>query len=121
MTARSSKDADKIIGARIKAARLNAGLSQDDLARAIGVTFQQIQKYEKGVNRVAMSTAMGMEAALKVPAASLFPASAVDGDKTVDPATALAQSSLGIELARIFVAMAPERQTSLMSVARVLA
>ena len=41
-----------LIAARIVAARKNAGLTQTDLALALGVTFQQIQKYEKGTNRV---------------------------------------------------------------------
>lgn len=43
------------IGARIRTQRKAIGMSQDDLARAVGITFQQIQKYEHGVNRVSMS------------------------------------------------------------------
>lgn len=47
---------DKIIGAVVKEERVACGMSQTDVAEAIGVTFQQIQKYEKGRNRVALST-----------------------------------------------------------------
>lgn len=43
------------IGARVKAARLLAGMSQEQLGDRLGVTFQQIQKYEKGANRVSAS------------------------------------------------------------------
>src|SRR4051812_14657333 len=45
--------ASKIVARRIKDARVQAGLSQGKLGAAIGVTFQQVQKYEKGTNRVA--------------------------------------------------------------------
>jgi len=44
---------DVEIGRKIRALRLQRGLSQSDLARGIGLTFQQIQKYEKGTNRVS--------------------------------------------------------------------
>ena len=44
---------DLEIGHKIRAARLERGLSQSDLAEGIGLTFQQVQKYEKGANRVS--------------------------------------------------------------------
>ncbi len=47
---------DAAIGSLIREARKSRGLSQMKLAEAIGVTFQQVQKYEKGSNRVALST-----------------------------------------------------------------
>lgn len=46
---------DLLIGQRLRSARRLAGISQADLAAAAGVTFQQIQKYEKGTNRIAAS------------------------------------------------------------------
>jgi transcriptional regulator with XRE-family HTH domain len=46
-------DTDRAIGERITAARKLAGISQTALATAIGVTFQQVQKYEKGLNRIS--------------------------------------------------------------------
>lgn len=46
---------DRTIGARIREARRASGRTQQDLADALGVTFQQVQKYEKGTNRVAAS------------------------------------------------------------------
>jgi transcriptional regulator with XRE-family HTH domain len=45
-------DADRRIGLRLRDLRLQRGMSQTGLGNAIGVTFQQVQKYEKGLNRV---------------------------------------------------------------------
>lgn len=64
------------IGARIRAARTSRGISQECLAGEIGVTFQQIQKYERGANRVAASTLVSIAAALGCPVAELLPAGA---------------------------------------------
>jgi len=52
MSARSPNKTDVYIGKRIKMQRLARGLSQTDVASRLGITFQQIQKYERGVNRV---------------------------------------------------------------------
>lgn len=119
MTA-TRKEIDQAIGARLRAARITAGLSQQDLAKALGISFQQVQKYEKGTNRVAMSTALLMEQALGVPAATLFPNPADVAGDAFGPASAQAQSRLGAELAKIFVAMPPDRQKSLIAVARAI-
>jgi transcriptional regulator with XRE-family HTH domain len=58
---------DEHIGKRVKARRLAIDLSQEKLADLVGVTFQQIQKYENGVNRVAASRLWEMAKALGVP------------------------------------------------------
>jgi transcriptional regulator with XRE-family HTH domain len=50
---RASGPADKKLGEKIRTRRVAAKMSQDELGKALGVTFQQIQKYEKGVNRVS--------------------------------------------------------------------
>lgn len=63
---------DVEIGSRIRAARMRAGMSQEKLSEALGVTFQQIQKYEKGVNRCSGSRLIAMAAALNVPASDLL-------------------------------------------------
>ena len=55
MANRGTKALDQRIGARLRAARLVEGLSQQDLGSRLGVTFQQIQKYERGTNRIAAS------------------------------------------------------------------
>jgi len=53
MQQRTSGPADKKLGAKIRTRRVAAGMSQDELGKTLGVTFQQVQKYEKGVNRVS--------------------------------------------------------------------
>ena len=53
MKARQISDADIVIGESIKAQRNLIEMSQDDLGQALGVSFQQIQKYEKGINRIS--------------------------------------------------------------------
>lgn len=50
---RSTGKEDAQIGGRIRALRMDRKLSQSDLAKALGVSFQQIQKYERGMNRVS--------------------------------------------------------------------
>ena len=60
------------LGARIRAARIAARMSQAALGAAVGVSFQQVQKYELGKDRVAASTLQGLAAALGVHPGSFF-------------------------------------------------
>ena len=60
------------LGARIRTARLVARMSQGALGEAVGISFQQVQKYEKGGDRVAASTLQGIAAALGVHPGSFF-------------------------------------------------
>jgi transcriptional regulator with XRE-family HTH domain len=46
---------DRHVGSRLRSRRVEAGLSQEKLGEALGITFQQIQKYEKGLNRIGAS------------------------------------------------------------------
>ena len=54
-TARGPQQIDIRVGSRIRLRRKMLGMSQTELARQIGVTFQQVQKYEKGANRIGTS------------------------------------------------------------------
>lgn len=63
---------DVAVGARIRLARKMRGRSQQALAEAIGVTFQQVQKYESGANRVSASMLARIAADLGLPVAELF-------------------------------------------------
>lgn len=58
---------DVHVGARVRMRRLMLGLSQDKLAETIGLTFQQIQKYEKGANRIGAGRLFRLANALDVP------------------------------------------------------
>lgn len=63
---------DIYVGGRVKARRQLLGVSQEKLGGALGVTFQQVQKYEKGVNRISASRLQQIGAVLGVPAAYFF-------------------------------------------------
>lgn len=69
---RSANAVDKKIGQRVRARRLEIGMSQERLAELLGVTFQQVQKYEKGVNRIAASRLFDISAALDMSVAKFF-------------------------------------------------
>ncbi|MDR2106966.1 MAG: helix-turn-helix domain-containing protein [Holosporaceae bacterium] len=57
---------DSYIGGRVKSRRTFLGISQEKLGHCLGVTFQQIQKYEKGINRISASTLYGIANVLAV-------------------------------------------------------
>lgn len=59
--------ADTHVGTKVKTRRLMLGLSQEELAKSIGLTFQQIQKYERGTNRISVSRLIDISRALKTP------------------------------------------------------
>ena len=63
---------DKYVGSRVRARRVGLRLSQTNLGQAIGVTFQQIQKYENGSNRIGASNLFKVANALGVPVSFFF-------------------------------------------------
>jgi len=65
-------EVDAHVGQRIRQRRTQLGLSQTALGQALGVTFQQVQKYEKGVNRVGSSRLAQIAEVLQVPIESFF-------------------------------------------------
>lgn len=60
------------VGSRIRLRRNMLGLSQEKLGESLGITFQQIQKYEKGTNRVGASRLQGISSILNVPVSFFF-------------------------------------------------
>ncbi len=63
---------DTHVGTRVRMRRLMLNMSQTDLANAVGVTFQQVQKYEKGTNRISASRLQQMSGVLQVPIPFFF-------------------------------------------------
>ena len=63
---------DKHVGSRVRMRRLMLNLSQTRLANALGLTFQQVQKYEKGTNRISASRLLHMSQILQVPITFFF-------------------------------------------------
>jgi transcriptional regulator with XRE-family HTH domain len=64
---KSPNPVDKHVGSRIRTRRLLVGLSQEKLGEGLGITFQQIQKYEKGTNRISASRLQQASRVLGVP------------------------------------------------------
>lgn len=71
---------DIFVGARVRARRKMLSMSQTELGKQLGVTFQQVQKYERGANRIGSSRLYHMSTALDVPVAFFF-----EGAETVLP------------------------------------
>ncbi len=63
---------DVHVGSRVKQRRIVLGMSQDKLAKELGLTFQQVQKYERGTNRIGASRLHDMSRILTVPVAFFF-------------------------------------------------
>lgn len=64
---RKANQVDEFVGLRLKQRRQNLGLSQESLGRSLGLTFQQIQKYEHGVNRIGAGRLFELAQLLGVP------------------------------------------------------
>jgi transcriptional regulator with XRE-family HTH domain len=90
MVARTPDPLDVTVGARIRIFRTHCGMSQSDLAEKIGVAFQQVQKYEKGTNRVGASRLSRIAAVLGVSIGELFEASGEKPDDAKSPFRLLA-------------------------------
>ncbi len=73
---------DVHVGARIRTRRLLLGMNQETLANALGLTFQQVQKYEGGANRVSASRLAQVADVLGVPVAYFFDDLEVAGEDT---------------------------------------
>jgi transcriptional regulator with XRE-family HTH domain len=91
--------------------RMMLGMSQEKLGEALGLTFQQIQKYEKGTNRVGASRIQQIAEVLKVPVSFLFeggPGSARGAERFGEGLDFLATSE-GLALTRAFTRIADAR------------
>jgi transcriptional regulator with XRE-family HTH domain len=72
MLIKSPNPTDKHVGARVRMRRLMLDMSQTNLGDALGLTFQQIQKYEKGTNRIGASRLQHISHVLQVPISFFF-------------------------------------------------
>ena len=103
---------DAHVGSRIRALRKQLGISQEHLAERLGLSFQQVQKYERGTNRVSASKLYETAGVLRVPVSYFFeglddvaPESGTDmGERAV---RAFLQTDEGAELARTFPRLTP--------------
>ena len=72
MSTKAPNPVDKYVGSRVRMRRIMLGMSQEKLGEALGLTFQQVQKYEKGTNRVGASRIQQIAEILQVPVSFLF-------------------------------------------------
>jgi transcriptional regulator with XRE-family HTH domain len=72
MSAKAPNPVDKYVGSRVRMRRIMLGMSQEKLGEALDLTFQQIQKYEKGTNRIGASRLQQIADILQVPVSFLF-------------------------------------------------
>jgi transcriptional regulator with XRE-family HTH domain len=82
MTKKSPNPIDKHVGSRVRMRRMMISMSQEKLGEKLGITFQQIQKYEKGTNRVGASRLQQIANVLGVPVGFFF-----EGAPNVDAST----------------------------------
>ena len=100
---------DVHVGARIRTRRLLVGMNQEQLASALGLTFQQVQKYEGGANRVSASRLSQIAEILSVPISYFFADLGAGADQATDPAMLAAREHMQrpetIELVRAYYAI----------------
>src|SRR3954454_222783 len=76
MGPKQPNEIDRLVGSRVRQRRMQRGMSQEQLAAALGITVPQLQKYEKGVNRIGASRLHKIAGLLGVPIGALFEAHA---------------------------------------------
>jgi transcriptional regulator with XRE-family HTH domain len=88
-TAGNPNPVDVHVGARVRLRRTLLGMSQERLGEALGLTFQQVQKYERGANRIGASRLFDLARALQVPVGFFFddlPEGVAEGEPPAVPA-----------------------------------
>lgn len=113
-----SVDVDSYVGSRIRERRVMLGLSQQQMANLIGVTYQQAHKYERGINRISAGRLFEIARVLRVPVSYFF--EGLDGNASDDDLSV--RQRMCLELARNFTQIPNERHREALSqLARVLA
>ena len=121
---------DKYVGSRLRMRRLMLDMSQTNIADALGLTFQQVQKYERGSNRISASRLQHLSQILQVPvpfffegapAASAGPAAQAPAEGPSYVANFLATSE-GLDLVKAFVSIEdPELRRAIVRLVQALA
>lgn len=112
---------DLYVGRRVRQLRKNRKLTQTELGTLIGVSFQQIQKYERGTNRISVSMLFRIARGLHTPLGDFFAGLPETGRAANDLDTDLAAQSPDLGLIDAALRMAPEVRDSFMALARSLA
>ena len=99
---RSATEMDRVVGRNIRVHRLGRGLSQEALADKLGITFQQVQKYEKGTNRVGAGRLYLLARILEVPVMGFFDGADKTGSAEGQLARDLLQDQSSMRLLKAF-------------------
>lgn len=119
-TTLSASDVDRLVGDRIRRRRILMGLTQDQLGESLGISYQQIQKYETGANRVSAGRLYLIATRLEVSPGWFF--DPVKSDASSDDFEELGSSRLLMEFVRSFARINDERlKTVLVSLVRAMA
>jgi transcriptional regulator with XRE-family HTH domain len=114
---RSTATIDDHVGARIRERRIMLGLTQQQLAEMIGVTYQQAHKYERGINRVSAGRLFEIARALSAPISYFYEGVGQEGPRQITP-----HQRMLLEIARNFAEIRNERhQEAVSQLARALA
>jgi transcriptional regulator with XRE-family HTH domain len=111
MAKKAPNPIDKHVGSRVRMRRMMLSMSQEKLGGALGLTFQQVQKYEKGTNRIGASRLQQISHILQVPVAFFFegaptPHQQLDGPMTAPSPTYVSDflaTSDGLALTKAFM------------------
>src|SRR5215212_3898042 len=110
MATKAPNPTDRHVGSRVRMRRMMLSMSQEKLGDALGLTFQQVQKYEKGTNRIGASRLQQISNVLGVPVAFFFEnpprAGAADeaaGHAAPDHVSGFLATSEGVQLIRAFI------------------
>jgi transcriptional regulator with XRE-family HTH domain len=108
--AKAPNPVDRHVGSRVRMRRMMMGMSQEKLGDAIGLTFQQVQKYEKGTNRIGASRLQQIAQTLQVPVSFFFEGAPIEaaapGDADAPSPTFVSDflaSADGLALTRAFM------------------
>jgi transcriptional regulator with XRE-family HTH domain len=93
---------DKHVGTRLRARRMMLGMTQTDIGAAIGVSFQQVQHYEKGVYRIGAGQLHQLAGILGVPVTYFFEGTAAEACPPTEDPMAFLATSAGLRLAMAF-------------------
>ena len=122
-TSHSPHPVDRHVGALIRLKRRALGISQSDLAEALGITFQQVQKYERGSNRVSSSKLYEIAQKLDTPLSAFFEGldTPADGESVAGGLIDFLSESGSQDLVVAFKAMNPALRKQLVSLAKAMA
>ncbi len=111
-----AQDADRHVGARVRARRVALGLAQQELARRVGITSSRMHKYETGALRIGVGLLFAIAGALGVEPGYFY-----EGLGSGEPPRPTARQRQVVDLARSFAALPRPQQEALTELARALA